>query len=1590
MPANFPTNPSVGDRHTIADKTWEYTGNVWDLVVSTNTLQFSGDDSSVITVDLAANEELRIVGDGTNITTSGAAGDSSNSTLQINLGKSIDVNTIASTDSSAVTINDGLIVTGSLSFTGGTAVTNILDEDNLSSDSATALATQQSIKAYVDSQITSSNTLSVADDTSTSIAINLDNTLTIAGGDSLTTTASGSTLTIDLDETISVDQINAGDSSAITIGSPTIFNSTLKFNTDGTVAVSSIKDEDDMSSNSATALATQQSIKAYVDSQTASIVTTIGISDSSSNTSTLTLGSQDLEFRSGDSITATVAGTGVTFDLNETITVDQINAGDSTTIKFGAPITVNTISSADSSAVRINDSLETDGATINGNLQVSGDTTIDGNLTVAGTTTYIETTNTKISDPILLLNNGNSGGSDIDAGIMVERGSAGNNAVFYWNEGDNVFKAVTSVSGADAVAVTDTALANVRVAEPSDSTDAATKNYVDSQIASSQGTINFVGDDSVGASVKTGETLQIRGGDNVTVNVEDDSTVGQAIVTINTSASVITDGTQIQLGTPTDSSTFPVGAISTLTTTHTITDSIDDLNEALENVRNNTFVKSVDFTADNTVGGAGLVVTLTITAVGNANRYDITWGDGNTTIGTTDSTPTHTYNTNVGSPFDVTVRAYNNAGEGTGSEATETKSNFITIFTANPVVQYEFYAASSGGSAITKCDLGSTIYLKNTTTNTTGVTATFSIDWGDGVTETISANNAAGGVDGARLAHTYDRPDAGDSSTTLVGDGDLRFQPRLTLLTHSTANPTEVPKSSSTSYLYVYAEHEPLLSVDGSTIRGVNEEGTSGFPVTFNNDTITRPGAYSTFNTNSGSNTYVWDFGDNDSTVTTVQVGSGSAGDTAVDISKTFALTSGEQTAGTTKTYHTVLTINNGHSNSPFRSDLNIIVEPDVRANISGTAVTVSTGSGDNSLSLYDHTDLDGNNRALARFTNTSQNADDYEYDFFNDSSDVKTVQEDGSAAGSIGAVLDKNFTGTSNGAFTTDFKATGTPDTIHQTDAETVTFTMKAVPSAPANLSTKSITLSDSAQGTNPHLCASADDNTGSFTSLSAGDSCETSTVRRYTSGTIDTSTASNFFNGASGTLSAVINGSADGAKAFSTAENETGTFTSLVVSSNVDYDTVDSSYPQRFYLVASAKITKALSGYTVGVNAQRLEHSSTGNTNLVYVVKDDITATPTTTIGTVTQGTAGTFRYVSGLPYYNTGSPTLTVTGSTVANFTGQCYQDTSSPHEVDPGTNQESTSGNVISATNYTYANIDGASTMLSGGIPVADTGVSSAYTLGALTVPITSSSVKTVQRIKARSTNANGSGSYNESATNIQVFTSTPTLLDKEDGGIVVSDSLGAGFDDDAVRIYTPNAFYSDSSSTSVGDTPQYNSATNFYTTHAFAGTAADVVASTDEAICRLGTIAHNTTNYSSGYLPAGPDLSSGRSGAQYYTIAFRRTTMANFTLTFTGTVRGVFIAAPGTGIDSASTLNGWLDASVAYAGSGVPGADTGNGGNGSNGCAFTTGDRITAGTHSNASFTLTLGSENATNASGNNVLVRFKLHSGDSISAISIA
>ena len=1040
----------------------------------------------------------------------------------------------------------------------------------------------------------------------------------------------------------------------------------------------------------------------------------------------------------------------------------------------------------------------------------------------------------------------------------------------------------------------------------------------------------------------------------------------KAYVDAQISSGAVSSGMDVILGTPTDGSLTTSGTYLGWTTSTKVTDAIDDLNEVTENIRNNTYVKSVTFTSDVTSAGSGFTATLSISAVGNADQYVIDWGDGTSNTTTSSTSPTHVYSNYADSPHSITVTASNTSGSGTGSSATFTRTDYISVYSPNPVVSFAAYAASSGGSPITTWDDGATVYFQNNTTNSdiAGATVQFTWDWGDSQSDdVISSDSATGGSGGGRLAHTFDTATETEQSFTV----------RLTLDTMDTADPAVIPTNTTNTYK-LYDTHTPTVALDDNS--GVNEEGTSGHVVTFTNNTENTIGSYSTYGLQ-----YQYQWGDGTSN-TTVNVGSGAAGDTGGTISHTFTLSSSDQANGIAQDYTGNLRVISNHTSSPFiSSDFTVHVEPDVRANIAGTAVTVNTGSSDNQYTIYDFTDLDSVNRAIVRMTNTSQNADDYVYDW-DDSSSNDTVTEDGSSAGSIGATLDHDYAGEGTANYNVSFTANGTPDITAQTDTDSsITFNLKATPGAPASLSAKTITLSDSTQGTLPRLASGFTDNTSSATTLSAGSDLSTTTARRYTSGTIDTSTASNFYNGASGTLAAEINASNDGTKTFTAAENETGTFTSLVVTSNVDYDTVVSSYPQRLYLVASAKITKALAGYSTGLSAQRLTHDSTGNTNYVHVLKDDLTATPTFgTVGTLSEGTGGTKRYISGIPYYNTGSPTLTLSGATINDLVGQAYTNQSNIVEIDSDTNAEGTSSSAFSAQDYTYANIDGASTMLSGGIPTVNVGTSSAYAIGDLTIPITSSSVRTVDTAHIRARNVNGISGYSNLTGNIQVHTAAQSGISEI--ALAVSDSLGNGtYTDDGIR---SAAFLADTT-----DTPSYNGATNFYTSSLYSEASDPGVSGTKEATIRLGVLKHDVTDYSSGYLPVGPDRSSD-TGTQYFTFAFRRQVVASFDINITSSgIAGMWIAAPGTAIDSASGLNGWLDCTAQYAGAGVPGSNTGSGGNGSDGCANTGADVVSTSSSLSGGYTMTLGSENMSNATGNVVLVRIALTSGQSVTALSI-
>ncbi len=109
---------------------------------------------------------------------------------------SVDINagTIDGTTIGATTASTGKFSSVNIAADGAT-VTGIKDEDDMSSDSAVKLATQQSIKAYVDSQVTAQD-LDVISDSGT-IDIDLDSeSLTIAGGEGIDTSATSTTLTI--------------------------------------------------------------------------------------------------------------------------------------------------------------------------------------------------------------------------------------------------------------------------------------------------------------------------------------------------------------------------------------------------------------------------------------------------------------------------------------------------------------------------------------------------------------------------------------------------------------------------------------------------------------------------------------------------------------------------------------------------------------------------------------------------------------------------------------------------------------------------------------------------------------------------------------------------------------------------------------------------------------------------------------------------------------------------------------------------------------------------------------------------------------------------------------------------------------------------------------------------------------------------------------------------------------------------------------------------------------------------------------------------------------------------------------------------
>ena len=194
-----------------------------------------------------------------------------------------------------------------------TTVTDILDEDTMSSDSATALATQQSIKAYVDSQVTAQD-LDFSADTGGALSIDLDSeSLTLTGGTGIDTAGSGNSVTFNIDSTV-----------ATLTGTQTLTNKTIDAdnNTVSNLEVDNLKSgvlDTDLTTVAATdtTLPSAKAVKTYVDSQVTA--QDLDFQADTGGALSIDLDTETMTFTGGTGIDTSGSGNAVTFAIDSTV-----------------------------------------------------------------------------------------------------------------------------------------------------------------------------------------------------------------------------------------------------------------------------------------------------------------------------------------------------------------------------------------------------------------------------------------------------------------------------------------------------------------------------------------------------------------------------------------------------------------------------------------------------------------------------------------------------------------------------------------------------------------------------------------------------------------------------------------------------------------------------------------------------------------------------------------------------------------------------------------------------------------------------------------------------------------------------------------------------------------------------------------------------------------------------------------------------------------------------------------------------------------------------------------------------------------------
>lgn len=613
---------------------------------------------------------------------------------------------------------------------------------------------------------------------------------------------------------------------------------------------------------------------------------------------------------------------------------------------------------------------------------------------------------------------------------------------------------------------------------------------------------------------------------------------------------------------------------------------------------------------------------------------------------------------------------------------------------------------------------------------------------------------------------------------------------------------------------------------------------------------------------------------------------------------------------------------------------------PVLQIDISNSRVGINTSSPGNALDVSGNLDISGNlfvNQISSHTTNAN-------LVLAPNGTGIVTIAN--TVGGSTGIQMGANTQGylVSNAVtLTTDTSVTNGICLLNQVLG-------KLVPPSPSNFPGGQ-TLTISSLSTYRMANITQVNNTANSLTVSAG--ATVTTVRR--AATYATNTISTVGPGDTGTVTAYRNGTAVGNVTLNinASPSANGTYGgNLVITNNYDYNSANSSIAAGFWYVFSAAISG--SSAPAGWNDIAIVDTATGSTNVPSWYYDASSpSTPSYSSTTMTPPGSANVLYSSTIPHY-TNINQFSIT-TTVANVSGNMYPTSNTFTSGSSGGsfaaptnvtyNSSSLGTNIIpsfaTATFTTTANV---TTGFGGSSTGPSIAVNNSYNTGTLTL-----------------TTALGN--------TVQYKSGSATAIDE--GNIVVT-SVGTG-SGNAVRIENPG----------TGNTPVYTgSEANFNSqTSTLQNYDATVV-----GVNSQGVLKHDQTNYSTGYLPAGPDLSSGRSGTQYFTFKFVRTDVSKFDITYAGNVAGMWVALPGSVIDSSSSANGWINMAVAYAGAGYPGVNAP--GNGSDGCAL--GGTVSLNTTvASTSKTCTFGTVSSSSTASNEIYIRIALTSGQSVTGLSL-